>query len=53
MVAIVDVGITKFGKRKETVLQLAGEAAKNLLKYDIDFVIVSNSTQESLIQLPG
>lgn len=43
MVAIIDVGITKFGKRKENVLELAGEAAKNLLKYDVDFVVVSNS----------
>lgn len=43
MVAIIDVGITKFGKRKESVLELAGEASRNLVKYDVDFVIVSNS----------
>ncbi|ARM74669.1 thiolase family protein [Acidianus manzaensis] len=54
MVAIVDVGITKFGKRKESVIELAGEASKDLVrKYDFDFVIVSNSYSGEFNSISG
>jgi len=43
MVAIIDYGITKFGKRKENIFELAKEATEKLLKYEIDYVVVSNS----------
>ena len=43
MVAIIDYGITKFGKRKESIFELAREATEKLLKYEIDYVVVSNS----------
>ncbi|QIW22945.1 thiolase family protein [Sulfolobus sp. S-194] len=53
MVAIVDVGITKFGKRKENIFELVKEATEKLLKYEIDYVIVSNSYSGEFNQISG
>ncbi|WP_338604440.1 thiolase family protein [Sulfolobus tengchongensis] len=44
MVAIIDANLTRFGKRKESLLELAGEVSLPLIeKYEIDFVVVSNT----------
>jgi acetyl-CoA acetyltransferase len=53
MVAIIDVGITKFGKRKESIFELAGEAVNNLLKYPIDFIVISNSYSGEFNEISG
>jgi acetyl-CoA acetyltransferase len=46
VVAVVDGGITKFGKRRENIFELVIEATRDLIKRyynEIDFVIVSNA----------
>ncbi|MEL9970818.1 thiolase family protein [Metallosphaera sp.] len=45
MVAIVDASLTRFGKRKEDVFQLAKESSLPIIRRfkDIDFVLISNS----------
>ncbi|AAK42810.1 thiolase family protein [Saccharolobus solfataricus] len=54
MVAIIDASITRFGKRKESLLELAGEVALPLIgKYEIDFVVVSNSYSGEFNSLSG
>ncbi|BFH73116.1 thiolase family protein [Sulfurisphaera javensis] len=53
MVAIVDIGITRFGKRKENIFELAKESTQNLLKYNIDFVIISNSYSGEFNEISG
>ncbi|AAY81034.1 thiolase family protein [Sulfolobus acidocaldarius] len=54
MVAIVDGSITKFGKRKESLLQLISEVGIPLVKkYEIDFVIVSNTYSGELNSISG
>ncbi|QGA53202.1 thiolase family protein [Sulfolobus sp. E5-1-F] len=54
MVAIIDANLTRFGKRKESLLELAGEAALPLVrKYEIDFVVVSNTYSGEFNSLSG
>ncbi len=53
MVAIVDVGITKFGKRQESIFELVGEAVRNLLNYPIDFIVLSNSYSGEFNEISG
>ncbi|MEM0305072.1 MAG: thiolase family protein [Saccharolobus sp.] len=54
MVAIIDANLTKFGKRKESVLDLAGEALLPLVKkYDVDFVVVSNTYSGEFNSISG
>ncbi|EZQ10582.1 acetyl-CoA acetyltransferase [Candidatus Acidianus copahuensis] len=56
MVAIIEVGLTKFGKRKESVLDLAAEASVDIIRkhYDeIDFVVVSNSYSGEFNSISG
>ncbi|MCH4816131.1 MAG: thiolase family protein [Saccharolobus sp.] len=54
MVAIIDANLTRFGKRKESLLELAGEVVLPLIrKYEIDFVVVSNSYSGEFNSLSG
>ncbi|MBP1358238.1 MAG: thiolase family protein [Sulfolobus sp.] len=54
MVAIVDVKLTKFGKRKESLLDLASEVSIPLIqKYEVDFVVVSNSYSGEFNSISG
>ncbi|AOL16778.1 acetyl-CoA acetyltransferase [Sulfolobus sp. A20] len=55
MVAIIDVKITRFGKRKENVLDLAAEVSLPLVqKYEnIDFAIISNSYSGEFNSISG
>ncbi|ADX83898.1 thiolase family protein [Sulfolobus islandicus] len=54
MVAIIDANLTRFGKRKESLLELAGEVVLPLIrKNEIDFVVVSNSYSGEFNSLSG
>lgn len=46
MASIISTGMTKFGKRPESLLRLAAESSENIIKEfrnDIDFLIASNA----------
>lgn len=54
MVAIIDANLTRFGKRKENLLELAAEASLSLVrKYEIDFVVVSNTYSGEFNSISG
>ncbi|ACP56510.1 thiolase family protein [Saccharolobus islandicus] len=54
MVAIIDANLTRFGKRKESLLEVAGEVVLPLIrKNEIDFVVVSNSYSGEFNSLSG